>query len=67
MPKILFCLLFFCFATPMWSQPPTQEELEARKAKIQLEIQEKEKMNIDLQSDFINKFKIKLEKIQTEK
>jgi septal ring factor EnvC (AmiA/AmiB activator) len=27
----------------MWSQPPTQEELEQRKAKIQLEIQEKEK------------------------
>ena len=26
----------------MWSQPPTQEELENRKAKIQLEIQEKE-------------------------
>nr|WP_294774318.1 peptidoglycan DD-metalloendopeptidase family protein [uncultured Flavobacterium sp.] len=44
MPRILFCLLFFCFATPMWSQPPTQEELEQRKAKIQLEIQEKEKL-----------------------
>lgn len=28
----------------MWSQPPTQEELEQRKAKIQLEIQEKEKL-----------------------
>jgi septal ring factor EnvC (AmiA/AmiB activator) len=27
----------------MWSQPPTQEELEERKAKIQLEIQEKER------------------------
>lgn len=44
MPRILFCLLFFCFATPLWSQPPTQEELEQRKAKIQLEIQEKEKL-----------------------
>lgn len=44
MPKIFFFLLFFCFATPMWSQPPTQEELEQRKAKIQLEIQEKEKL-----------------------
>jgi murein hydrolase activator len=43
MPRFLFCLLFFCLATPMWSQPPTQEELEQRKAKIQLEIQEKEK------------------------
>jgi septal ring factor EnvC (AmiA/AmiB activator) len=28
----------------MWSQPPTQEELEERKAKIQLEIQEKEQL-----------------------
>ncbi len=43
MPKLFFCLLFFCFATPLWSQPPTQEELEQRKEKIQLEIQEKEK------------------------
>ncbi|WP_396195362.1 murein hydrolase activator EnvC family protein [Flavobacterium sp.] len=43
MPKFFFCLLFFCLATPMWSQPPTQEELEERKAKIQLEIQEKER------------------------
>jgi septal ring factor EnvC (AmiA/AmiB activator) len=44
MPKILLFLLFFCFATPAWCQPPTQEELEERKAKIQLEIQEKEKL-----------------------
>ena len=42
MPRILFCLLFFCLATPMWSQPPTQEELEQRKAKIQQEILEKQ-------------------------
>ncbi|WP_396156390.1 murein hydrolase activator EnvC family protein [Flavobacterium sp.] len=28
----------------MWSQPPTQEELENRKAKIQMEIQEKEQL-----------------------
>jgi septal ring factor EnvC (AmiA/AmiB activator) len=44
MPKFFFCLLFFCFATTMWSQQPTQEELEQRKIKIQLEIQEKEKL-----------------------
>ena len=44
MPKFFFCLLFFCLAAPMWSQPPTQEELEQRKIKIQLEIQEKEKL-----------------------
>jgi septal ring factor EnvC (AmiA/AmiB activator) len=28
----------------MWSQPPTQEQLEERKARIQLEIQEKEQL-----------------------
>ena len=28
----------------MWSQPPTQQQLEDRKAKIQLEIQEKEQL-----------------------
>ena len=47
MQRIFFCLLFFCFATPMWSQPPTQEELEQRKAKIQQEILEKqEQLNL---------------------
>jgi len=35
-------LVFFSFTLRMWSQPPTQEQLEERKAKIQLEIQEKE-------------------------
>ncbi|WP_309614293.1 peptidoglycan DD-metalloendopeptidase family protein [Flavobacterium sp.] len=44
MPKLFFSLLFFCFTIQMWSQPPTQEQLEERKAKIQLEIQEKEKL-----------------------
>lgn len=37
-------MLFFCFTFKMWSQPPTQEQLEERKAKIQLEIQEKEQL-----------------------
>ncbi|MDI1317616.1 peptidoglycan DD-metalloendopeptidase family protein [Flavobacterium sp.] len=41
---ILTLLLFFCFTIQMWSQPPTQEQLEERKAKIQLEIQEKEQL-----------------------
>ncbi len=42
MPKfVLPFLVFFCFTTKMWSQP-TQEQLEERKAKIQMEIQEKE-------------------------
>lgn len=45
MPKFLLTLLvFFCFTLKMWSQPPTQEQLEERKAKIQLEIQEKEQL-----------------------
>ena len=44
MPKLFLSLLFFCFAIQMWSQPPTQEQLEERKAKIQLEIQEKEQL-----------------------
>jgi hypothetical protein len=41
MPKLILTLLFFCFTIQMYSQQPTQEELEERKAKIQLEIQEK--------------------------
>jgi len=45
MPKFpLTILLFICFTIKMWSQPPTQEQLEERKAKIQLEIQEKEQL-----------------------
>ena len=44
MPKFFFTLFFFCLAIPMWSQPPTQEQLEERKAKIQQEILEKEQL-----------------------
>lgn len=44
MPKLFLSLLFFCFAIQMSGQPPTQEQLEERKAKIQLEIQEKEQL-----------------------
>lgn len=45
MPRFLLTVvLFFCFTITMWSQPPTQEQLEERKAKIQLEIQEKEQL-----------------------
>ena len=44
MPKLFLSLLFFCFAIQIWAQPPTQEQLEERKAKIQLEIQEKEQL-----------------------
>ncbi len=43
MPKLLITFfVFFSFTLKIWSQPPTQEQLEDRKAKIQLEIQEKE-------------------------
>lgn len=42
MPRKLLLLIFICFAPLAWSQPPTQEQLEARKAKIQEEILEKE-------------------------
>ena len=44
MPRFILPLFFFFFSIPMWSQPPTQEQLEERKAKIQLEIQEKEQL-----------------------
>lgn len=45
MPKFLLTILiFFCFTIKMWSQPLTQEQLEERKAKIQMEIQEKEQL-----------------------
>ncbi len=42
MLRKLLLLLFICIASLAWSQPPTQEQLEARKAKIQEEIFEKE-------------------------
>jgi septal ring factor EnvC (AmiA/AmiB activator) len=66
MPKFFFFLLLFCFATPMWSQPPTQEELEQRKAKIQLEILEKEKLLQSVKSkekSVVNQLLIQKEKI----
>ena len=45
MPKFLLSIIvFFCLTLKMWSQPPTQQQLEDRKAKIQLEIQEKEQL-----------------------
>lgn len=44
MPKLFFFLLFFFSTAQAWSQQPTQEQLEERKAKIQLEIQEKEQL-----------------------
>lgn len=44
MPKFLLAVVvFFCFTIKTWCQP-TQEQLEERKAKIQMEIQEKEQL-----------------------
>jgi septal ring factor EnvC (AmiA/AmiB activator) len=66
MPKIFLFLLFFCLATPMWSQPTTQEQLEERKAKIQLEIQEKEQLLQSVKSkekSIVSQLQIQKEKI----
>lgn len=66
MPKLFFFLLCFCFTIPMWSQPPTQEQLEERKAKIQLEIQEKEQLLQSVKSkekSVVTQLQIQKEKI----
>ena len=50
----------------MWSQPPTQEQLEERKAKIQLEIQEKEQLLQSVKSkekSVVTQLQIQKEKI----
>ena len=44
MTKHILTFLFFCLALPMWSQLSKQEQLEERKAKIQLEIQERQQL-----------------------
>ena len=44
MTKYLLTFLFFCLTLPMWSQLSKQEQLEERKAKIQLEIQERQQL-----------------------
>ncbi|MCA6421243.1 MAG: peptidoglycan DD-metalloendopeptidase family protein [Flavobacterium sp.] len=66
MPKIFLFLLFFCLATPLWGQPTTQEQLEERKAKIQLEIQEKEQLLQSVKSkekSIVTQLQIQKEKI----
>jgi len=47
MQKRLITLLFICLTSLVWSQQ-TQEELEQKKAKIQQEILEKERMLEDV-------------------
>lgn len=44
MPKFILTLIFICITSQMWSQPPSQQQLEERKAKIQAEIREKEEL-----------------------
>ncbi|HEY4618234.1 MAG TPA: peptidoglycan DD-metalloendopeptidase family protein [Flavobacterium sp.] len=44
MPKFLVSLLFICMTSVLWSQSSQQEKLEQRKAEIQKEIRENEKM-----------------------
>ncbi len=44
MPKFLLSLLFVCTTTLVWSQDSQQEKLEQRKAQIQQEIKENEKL-----------------------
>jgi len=66
MPKLILTLLFFCCTIQMYSQPPTQEELEERKAKIQLEIQEKEQLLQSVKSkekSVVTQLQIQKEKI----
>lgn len=66
MPKLILTLLFFCFTIQMYSQQPTQEELEERKAKIQLEIQEKEQLLQSVKSkekSVVTQLQIQKEKI----
>ncbi|WP_296685166.1 peptidoglycan DD-metalloendopeptidase family protein [Flavobacterium sp.] len=44
MPKFLLSLLFVCTTTLVWSQDSQQEKLEQRKAQIQQEIKENERL-----------------------
>jgi len=44
MPKPLYCLFLLLVTTAMWAQPSQQERLEARKAQIQREILENQRL-----------------------
>lgn len=44
MPKFLLSLIFICASTMLWAQDSQQEKLEQRKAQIQQEIRDNEKM-----------------------
>ncbi|MFA9192382.1 peptidoglycan DD-metalloendopeptidase family protein [Flavobacterium sp. FZUC8N2.13] len=66
MPKYLLSLLFLCLTSTMWSQSQ-QEKLEQRKAQIQREIRENEKMLQNVKSkekSAMNVFLIQKNKIR---
>ena len=44
MPKFLLSLIFLCMTSVIWSQSSQQEKLEQRKAQIQQEIRDNEKL-----------------------
>jgi len=44
MPKFLLSLIFICMTSSMWSQSTQQEKLEERKAQIQQEIRDNERL-----------------------
>ena len=67
MPKFLLSLLFMCMTSMMWSQSSQQEKLEQRKAEIQKEIRENEKMLQNVKSkekSAMNVFLIQKNKIR---
>jgi septal ring factor EnvC (AmiA/AmiB activator) len=66
MPKSFFILFLFFATSPLWSQPVTQEQLEERKVKIQLEIKEKEELLKSVKSkekSIVSQLMIQKEKI----
>jgi septal ring factor EnvC (AmiA/AmiB activator) len=67
MPKFLVSLLFICMTSVLWSQSSQQEKLEQRKAEIQREIRDNEKLLKSVKSkekSAMNVFMIQKNKIR---
>jgi septal ring factor EnvC (AmiA/AmiB activator) len=67
MPKFLVSLLFICMTSVLWSQSSQQEKLEQRKAQIQKEIRDNEKLLLSVKSkekSAMNVFMIQKNKIR---
>ncbi|MTH17818.1 peptidoglycan DD-metalloendopeptidase family protein [Flavobacterium sp. LC2016-01] len=67
MPKFLLSLIFICATTFMWAQDSQQEKLEQRKAQIQQEIRDNEKMLQSVkkqEKSAVNVFMIQANKIK---